>query len=262
MQTSIERVELAISELKLGKMVILTDSEDRENEGDLVIPAENITPEIMNFIIRHSSGIVCLSLTEEKIQQLNLPLMVPHTDNTSMRGTPFTISIDAKNDITTGVSALDRTITIKAAISENATADDLVKPGHIFPLLARKNGVLERDGHTEGSVDLAKIAGFQPAAVICEIMNEDGTMTRGPQLTEFAEKHNLMMLSINDIIDYRLRFENFIADKTTAQLPLDNYGNFNITVIKEKVTKQEHIILTKESRDTSSCSHSFILHNR
>jgi 3,4-dihydroxy 2-butanone 4-phosphate synthase/GTP cyclohydrolase II len=247
MTSYIERVEAAIKELQQGKLIILTDDPERENEGDLIFPAETITPEIMNFIIRNTSGIVCLPLLESQLKQLDLPLMVPMDENTSQRGTPFTISIDARNNITTGVSAADRVTTIQAAIHSSAKSDDLVKPGHIFPLQARNHGVLERAGHTEGSIDIVQLAGFKPAAVLCEIMNADGTMAHGKQLEIFAETHQLKIVSIDDIISYRLLKENLIEEETSATLPIESLGTFKMTVIKEKITGDEHIILEKET---------------
>lgn len=230
MQSYLERVELALNDLRDGKIVIVTDHPDREDEGDFIMAAEKITPEAMNFIIRHSSGIVCLSLQEKQLKQLNLPFMVPPHDNTSLRGTPFMVSIDAREGITTGVSAVDRVNTILAAMAGNAKPDDLDKPGHIFPLCAREGGVLERPGHTEGAVDLAVMAGFKPAAVLCELMNPDGTMTRGKQLQDFAKEHGLIIISIDDIIDYRRFHENLIAEQVSAVLPLESYGQFKLTV--------------------------------
>ena len=182
MQTYLKHVEAALEDLRQGKFIILTDNPERENEGDLIFPAEMITPEKMNFIIRHCSGIVCLSLFENHIKQLDLPYMVPPHENTSLRSTPFTVSIDAKEGISTGVSALDRVKTIQAAIKDNVKPADLVKPGHIFPLHAREGGVLERAGHTEGAVDLMKLAGLKPAAILCEVMNHDGTMRKVTRL--------------------------------------------------------------------------------
>jgi 3,4-dihydroxy 2-butanone 4-phosphate synthase/GTP cyclohydrolase II len=252
MQSYIERVKAAISDLQQGKMVILTDHPERENEGDLIMPAETITPEHMNFIIRHSSGIVCLSLFEDSLRKLNLSYMVPPEENTSLRGTPFTISIDAKAGITTGVSAADRVKTIQAAIHAHAKPEDLVRPGHIFPLYARTNGVLERAGHTEGAVDLVKLAGFKPAAVLCEVMSPDGTMTHGSQLLAFAKEHHIKLLSIDDIISYRLAHEDLIAEEVSADLPLESYGTFKMTVIKEKGSIDEHIVLEKPVKKPGS----------
>lgn len=246
MQSAIERVEIAIRDLKQGKMIILTDDPTRENEGDLIVAAEKITPEIMNFMIRHGTGIVCLPLSSAQLSKLNLSLMVASNENTCARGTQFTLSIDAKTGISTGVSAADRTRSVQVAISDDVHPDDLVKPGHIFPLLANDGGVLARQGHTEGAVDLAHLAGFKPAAVLCEIMNPDGTMAHTTQLEKFATTHQLTLLSISDIIMYRLLHENMIADEITTTVPLSDYGSFTMTVIKEKLTAVEHIVLVKD----------------
>lgn len=251
MQAFVERVESALADLKQGKMIILTDDPDRENEGDLICAAEMITPEMMNFIVRNTCGIVCLSLAEEKLKKLDLPLMVSTNANTSSRGTPFTISIDAKSGITTGVSAQDRVRTIQAAIKEDVCPEDVVKPGHIFPLQAKPGGVLERAGHTEGAVDLMRLAGLQPAAVLCEVMNPDGTMAKGKELEDFAERHTIKLLSIEEIISYRLLQENLIAEEASVKLPLQKYGLFDMTVIKEKITGNEHFVLTKENTESS-----------
>lgn len=241
-----ERVAAVLQDLRAGKMIILTDHPDREDEGDLIFPAEMITSEVMNFMIRNGTGIVCLSLLEEKLKQLGLPLMVPVAENTSRCGTPFTISIEARTGVTTGVSAFDRTQTIRVAMQDNAVPDDLARPGHVFPLQAKANGVLERAGHTEGAVDLARLAGFRAAAVLCEVMNPDGTMARGEALINFAKLHQLQMLSIEELIIYRLAQENIIEESVSAALPLDPYGLFKFTVITEKTTHKEHIVLTKE----------------
>jgi len=246
MQKKLERVEKALEALKAGKMIILTDNPDRENEGDLVAAAETICEKDMNLMIRHGSGIVCLSMPEAQLKQLNLPLMVAASENNSYRGTPITLSIDARNGISTGVSASDRCKTIRDAVNTTASPDDLVKPGHIFPLQAKNDGVLVRAGHTEGSLDLMKLANLKPAAVLCEIMNSDGTMTRGKQLEAFAEQHQLLMLSIDDIIAYRFRYENMIEAQTDALLPMEGYGEFKITAIKERITGDEHIVLSCE----------------
>ncbi|MES2217480.1 MAG: 3,4-dihydroxy-2-butanone-4-phosphate synthase [Pseudomonadota bacterium] len=251
MQSHETKVTAALNDLRNGKLIILVDHAGREDEGDLIFPAETITPAIMNFIIRNSSGIVCLSLPQAKIDQLNLPLMVPPEQNSSRCMTPFTVSIDAKADITTGVSAADRVKTIHVAVAEQARPDDLVKPGHIFPLLARPGGVLERPGHTEGSLDLVKLAGFKPAAVICEVMNADGTMARGEALQAFAKEHDIRIISIEDVIQYRLQHENMFADTASANLPLADYGNFKVTVVKEKLTDREHVVLKHEKNNSS-----------
>jgi 3,4-dihydroxy 2-butanone 4-phosphate synthase/GTP cyclohydrolase II len=245
MQTHISRVEAALEELRRGKMVILTDHPDRENEGDLIFPAEKITPEVVNFMIRNCSGIICLPLLTKQLRQLGLTYMVPPHDNTSSRRTPFTVSIEAKEGVTTGVSAADRARTIAVAVNDHASERDIVKPGHIFPLHAKEDGVLERAGHTEGAIDLVRLAGFKPAAVLCEVMNSDGTMTRGAQLQEFAEKNHLTLLAIEDLIAYRLTLENRIAEEVSTELPLENYGTFQITIIKEKISGSEHVVLTK-----------------
>jgi 3,4-dihydroxy 2-butanone 4-phosphate synthase/GTP cyclohydrolase II len=252
MQSHIERVESAMDDLRQGKIIILMDHPHRENEGDFIFPAETVTPEIMNFIIRHSSGIVCLSLFEKEIRRLGLPYMVPLHENTSLRGTPFTVSIDAKNGITTGVSAGDRVTTVQAAICDDAKPEDLVKPGHVFPLYAKSGGVLERAGHTEGAVDLVRLAGFKPAAVLCEVMNPDGTMTKGQQLMEFSKQHQIKVLSIEDIISYRMTRENLIAEEISAELPLESYGTFTITIVKEKITGDEHVILEKKTKNSAA----------
>jgi 3,4-dihydroxy 2-butanone 4-phosphate synthase/GTP cyclohydrolase II len=246
MQTHENKVSAAINDLRNGKMVILIDHADREDEGDLIFPAETITPAIMNFIIRNSSGIVCLSLPQPKIEQLDLPFMVPPGQNSSRCMTPFTVSIDAKVGITTGVSAADRVKTILDAVADDAQPADLVKPGHIFPLQARAGGVLERAGHTEGALDMVQLAGFKPAAVLCEVMNPDGTMARGPSLQAFAEEHDIRILSIEDVIHYRLQHENLFVDSASAMLPLAQYGKFKVSVFQEKITNREHVVLFNE----------------
>jgi len=245
MQAVTERIVQAINAFKNGQMVILTDDPSRENEGDLIIPAECITAQMMNDMIRHGSGIVCLSMTQERAHALQLPLMVSQEKNSSMRGTPFTVSIDARDGITTGVSAFDRVRTVLAAASDQATPADLVRPGHIFPLQAHDDGVLARQGHTEGAIDLARLAGFKPMAVLCEIMNPDGTMARGAALQAFAEQHGLVMLSIQDILYYRLMHEDFIDDSAIASLPLAQYGHFQIFAMRDRLAKEEHMVLYK-----------------
>jgi 3,4-dihydroxy 2-butanone 4-phosphate synthase/GTP cyclohydrolase II len=240
---SIALVENALSDIRKGRMVILTDDEDRENEGDLVMAAEKVTPEAINFMATHGRGLICLSLTEERIQQLNLPLMVQ--DNTSPYQTAFTVSIEASRGITTGISAQDRARTIRAAVGPNAKPSDLVRPGHIFPLRARKGGVLVRTGQTEGSVDLARLAGLFPAGVICEVMNADGTMARRPQLQRFGQKQGLTVLSVADIIRYRLRHERLV--RRVAELPFDRSSGrrFQAIAYSSDVDSQVHIALVK-----------------
>jgi len=246
MQTYRERIQTALNDLKNGKMIILTDNPERENEGDLIVAAEKITDESMNFLIRQGTGIVCLSLMPDQLKKLQLPLMVPPHENTSCRATPFTVSVDAKHGITTGVSAADRTKTIQLMLNDEVTPDDLVIPGHIFPLQAKPGGVLERQGHTEGAVDIMRLADLKPAAVLCEIMNPDGTMCHGEDLKTFATTHQLNVLSIDDIVHYRRCHENLIDNFTSASFPLEKYGTFNINVLKEKFSHEEHIVLHKE----------------
>ncbi|GIU25611.1 3,4-dihydroxy-2-butanone-4-phosphate synthase [Shewanella sp. MBTL60-007] len=197
----IERVNAALTALRQGKGVLVVDDEDRENEGDLIYAAETLTNEQMALLIRECSGIVCLCLTDERIEQLQLPPMV--SDNNSQYGTAFTVSIEAKQGVTTGVSAADRVTTIKAAIADNAKPDDLARPGHVYPLRARPGGVLERRGHTEGTVDLMKLAGLKPYGVLCEVTLADGTMARLPEIVEFAQQHDMPVLTIEDIVAYR-----------------------------------------------------------
>jgi 3,4-dihydroxy 2-butanone 4-phosphate synthase/GTP cyclohydrolase II len=207
---AIRKVERALEAIGQGEMIILVDDEDRENEGDLTIAAEKITPEAINFMAKYGRGLICLSLTADRCEQLGLPMMVPSGANSSAFGTPFTVSIEARHGVTTGISAADRAVTIKTTISPMARPDDLVMPGHVFPLRAQPGGVLVRTGQTEGSLDLARLAGLEPAGVICEIMNDDGTMARMPDLEEFAAKHDLLILSIADLITYRLFRESLV----------------------------------------------------
>ncbi|NOY91072.1 MAG: 3,4-dihydroxy-2-butanone-4-phosphate synthase [Deltaproteobacteria bacterium] len=205
---SIERVQKALAEVRAGRMVVLVDDEDRENEGDLVMAAACVTPEAVNFMVRHARGLVCLSLTEERVAHLDLPMMVD--DNRSTRSTAFTISIEARHGVTTGISAADRCHTIQAAVAPDAHAHDLVSPGHVFPLKGCPGGVLQRTGHTEGSVDIARLAGFEPAGVICEIMRDDGSMARQKDLLEFSKEHGLSLVSIADLVEYRLAHERLV----------------------------------------------------
>jgi 3,4-dihydroxy 2-butanone 4-phosphate synthase / GTP cyclohydrolase II len=207
-------VELAIAEIRAGRMVIMVDDEDRENEGDLSMAAQFVTPEAINFMARHGRGLICLSLTEERVERLGLPMMA--ADNRSPRSTAFTVSIDARRGMTTGISARERAETVRAAVARDAGPEDLVTPGHIFPLRARRGGVLVRSGHTEGSVDLARLAGCEPAAVICEIMRDDGEMARMPELTKFASEHRIPILKIADLIEYRLAQEHLVRRAAEA----------------------------------------------
>ncbi len=235
-------VEEALEELRNGRMVILVDDEDRENEGDLMIAAEMVTPEAINFMAKYGRGLICLAITEERAKQLNLQPMVQ--DNTSPYGTAFTVSIEARRGVTTGISAYDRATTIRVAIDDNATPDDLVRPGHVFPLIARRGGVLVRTGQTEGSVDLARLAGLKPAAVICEIMNDDGTMARMPDLEKFAKKHGLKIITIEKIIEYRMRSERLVSKIAETVMPT-RYGEFRAIAYQSDINGEVHVALVK-----------------
>jgi len=241
----IKKVKKAIEEIKKGKMVILCDDEDRENEGDLAMAAEKTTPEAINFMAKYGRGLICLSLTEEKVQQLDLPLMVQASTNTSAFQTAFTVSIDAKKGTTTGISAADRAVTVLAAIADDVRPDDLARPGHIFPLQAKDGGVLRRTGQTEGSVDLARLAGLKPAGVICEIMNDDGTMSRMPDLEKFAKQHDLMIVTVADIIRYRLNMESLVKRAVDTLLPTEYGGDFRAIIYENIVDSNHHIALIK-----------------
>src|ERR1041385_5313644 len=212
----LERVQRAIDDIRAGKLVILVDDEDRENEGDLTMAADKVTPEAINFMATHGRGLICLTLTEEQIERLKLPMMV--RDNQAALGTAFTVSIEARRGVSTGISARDRATTIRAAIADNASPAHIVSPGHVFPLRARKGGVLVRTGQTEGSVDLARLAGCRPAGVICEIMRDDGEMARLPELEQFAARHGLLLLSVADLIAYRLQRERIVRRQATGAL--------------------------------------------
>ncbi len=236
-------VEDAIAAIKEGKMVIMVDDEDRENEGDLVCAAEHITAEKITFMARFGCGLICLALTEERADELDLPHMV--SDNTSSFGTGFTVSIDAKEGVTTGISAADRAHTIRIAVKEGTKPSDLARPGHVFPLRARKGGVLRRTGQTEGSVDLARLAGLTQAAVICEVMKEDGSMARLTDLKEFAKKHGLCIVSVADIVRYRMRHESLVSRTSVASLPLPQSDEFKIYSYRTEVDNHVHIALIK-----------------
>lgn len=240
---ALTRVELAIEDFKAGRFVILVDDEDRENEGDLAIAAEKVTPEAINFMAMYGRGLICLALSEKMASKLELPMMVDH--NTSQFNTGFTISIDAKNGITTGISAHDRARTIQVAIADETTPNDLAKPGHIFPLRAVKGGVLVRTGQTEGSVDLARLSNFKRAAVICEIMNEDGTMARRPELDEFSKKHGIKILSVADIIRYRMQHESIVRPAVEASLPIAEGDDFRVIAFENDIDTRTHVALIK-----------------
>jgi 3,4-dihydroxy 2-butanone 4-phosphate synthase/GTP cyclohydrolase II len=240
---SVAKIEEALDEIRRGRMVILVDDEDRENEGDLTMAAEMVTPEAINFMARFGRGLICLTMTAEKCDQLNLPLMV--SSNTSSFGTAFTVSIEAKKGVTTGISAADRAHTIVTAVADNSRPEDLARPGHIFPLRAKKGGVLVRAGQTEGSVDMARMAGLKPAGVICEIMNEDGTMARMPQLKKFAKEHGIKICTIADLVAYRLKHESLVRRAADVLLPTSYGGDFRAIAFENDVDNLEHLALVK-----------------
>jgi 3,4-dihydroxy 2-butanone 4-phosphate synthase/GTP cyclohydrolase II len=237
------RVEQAIADFKKGRMVILVDDEERENEGDLCLPAQKVSPEAINFMATHGRGLICLALTEDRIRKLHLPMMV--AENTSPLGTAFTVSIEARRGVTTGISAKDRATTITAAVRDGARPEDLVSPGHVFPLRARDGGVLVRTGQTEGSVDLARLAGLKPAAVICEIMNRDGTMARMPELARFARRHHLTLLSIADLVRYRLEREQHVRAVGESTTSVEGLGEFRVVAFKADVDDRTHLALVR-----------------
>jgi 3,4-dihydroxy 2-butanone 4-phosphate synthase/GTP cyclohydrolase II len=233
-------IEDAIACFRQGRMVIIVDDEDRENEGDLAVAADKVTPAAINFMAMHGRGLICLTLTEERCDELRLPLMVE--DNTSPFGTAFTVSIEARGKTTTGISAADRAATIRTALDPATRPEDLLRPGHVFPLRARRGGVLKRAGQTEASVDLARLAGLPPAGVICEIMNDDGTMARVPDLVQFARRHELPMITVSDLIRYRLRHETLVKEIASPRLPTA-YGEFRIHAYRSDVTGDENVAL-------------------
>lgn len=233
------RVQQALEDYRQGKMVILTDDEDRENEGDLCLAAEKVTPEAVNFMAREGRGLICLTLTEERVDELELPLMVP--DNTSRFETAFTVSIESRRGVTTGISAADRSQTIRTAIDPRTRPADLARPGHIFPLRARRGGTLVRAGQTEGSVDLARMAGLYPASVICEIMKDDGSMARFPDLVEFGQKHGIHILTVEDVIRYRLRFERLVHRKKELSLNT-RWGELTTYLYETDVNDAVHLL--------------------
>ncbi len=234
-------IEEAIEDIRNGKMIIVVDDEDRENEGDLVIAAEKVTPEAINFMVTHARGLVCMPVTGQRLDELNIGLMV--TDNTDTMCTAFTVSIDAES-VTTGISAPERALTVRTVLDPQTTPADIRRPGHVFPLRYREGGVLRRAGHTEASVDLAKLAGLYPAGVICEVMNEDGTMARVPQLMEFAAKNGLKMITVADLIRYRKRHERFVVRVAETNLPT-KYGDFRLFAYESDLDNQCHVALVK-----------------
>jgi 3,4-dihydroxy 2-butanone 4-phosphate synthase/GTP cyclohydrolase II len=241
---AVERIDAAIAALRRGRMIILVDDEDRENEGDLCIAAEKVTPAAVNFMAKHGRGLICLALTEDKARALDLPLMVPEGQNASSFGTAFTVSVEAAKGVSTGISAKDRAHTILTAVADDARPEDLVKPGHVFPLRARRGGVLVRAGQTEGSVDLARLAGLRPAAVICEVMNDDGTMSRMPDLQRLAREHDLPIASIADLIAYRILKDSLVRRAAAAPLATE-YGKFTAVAYENDVDRNQHVALVR-----------------
>lgn len=264
----LDTIESAIEDLKKGKLLIVVDDEDRENEGDFVTTAQNVTPEIINFMSKHGRGLICAPITEERADELKLNLMV--ANNTVLHQTPFTVSVDLIGQgCTTGISAHDRAKTVQALIDPNTKPEDLGRPGHIFPLRARSEGVLRRSGHTEATVDLARLAGMEPAGVLVEIMNDDGTMARLPELMEIAKKFDLKIISIKDLISYRLKNETLIEEEVRVQLPT-KFGDFELIAFKQTNTGENHLALVKGTwlkdepvlvRVHSSCVTGDILHS-
>ncbi|MGL1930338.1 MAG: bifunctional 3,4-dihydroxy-2-butanone-4-phosphate synthase/GTP cyclohydrolase II [Desulfotalea sp.] len=240
---AVSSIEDAIEDIKAGKMVILVDDEDRENEGDLYMAAEFAKADDINFMATHGRGLICLTLTPEMVDGLGLPMMVQ--DNTSPYGTGFTISIEARTGVETGISAADRARTVQVAVADGAGPHDLVSPGHIFPLRAREGGVLVRTGQTEGSVDLSRLAGLKPAGVICEIMKDDGTMARMPDLEVFSKKHDMKIVTIADLVEYRLRQDTLVARAVEARIPTCDAGEFKAIVYTNEIDNYEHLALVK-----------------
>lgn len=239
---SLDRVEEAVQDIQDGKMVIVVDEEDRENEGDLTMAAEKATPEDINFMAKYGRGLICMPMTAERLDELQIPLMV--SDNQSVHGTAFCVSIEARHNVSTGISAADRAMTILTAVNSRTQAEDLTRPGHVFPLRARQGGVLKRAGQTEAAVDLSRIAGLSPAGVICEVMNEDGTMARLPELIEFREKHNIRIISVVDLIKFRLMTERFV--KLVERMHFSSeLGDFDLHLFQNKLEGDLHLAFVK-----------------
>ena len=241
-KTPFARIEDAVAAIRDGRMIIVVDDEDRENEGDLTIAAEKVTPEAINFMATHGRGLICMPMTQQRLDELDLPLMV--AQNTTTFDTAFCVSIEAKGVTSTGISAADRAATVLAAIDGNTRPSDLARPGHMFPLRARDGGVLVRAGQTEAAVDLARIAGLYPAGVICEIMNPDGTMARVPELTKFAKKHKLLMITVADLIQYRMQTEGLVRRVASAALPTE-HGDFRVLAYESLIDRETHVALVK-----------------
>ena len=244
---SLASIEEAIRDIRDGKFVIVVDDEDRENEGDLTMAAEKVTPDAINFMAKHGRGLVCLPVVGKRLDELQIPMMV--SDNTSSFGTAFTVSIDAKVGATTGISAHDRALTVLAVLDSATKPEDIARPGHIFPLRAKEGGVLVRTGQTEAAVDLSRLAGLYPAGVICEIMKEDGTMARMPDLESFSEEHGIKIVSVAQLIEYRLRFDTLIHKVAEAKLPT-NYGDFVVIAYRSEVDSNHHIALVRGDVNT------------
>jgi 3,4-dihydroxy 2-butanone 4-phosphate synthase / GTP cyclohydrolase II len=236
-------INAIIKDAKKGKIFILVDNKDRENEGDLIVPASKVNSKSINFMAKHGRGLVCLALTKKQVDKLSLPLM--SAINKARMQTAFTVSIEAKKGITTGISAFDRARTIRVAINKSSKKKDIVSPGHVFPLVARSGGVLERAGHTEASIDISKLARLNPSSVICEVMNEDGRMARFDDLIKFARKHNLKIASIEDLISYRLKNEKLIYNTLSKEIKIKNLGFFNLKIFKNKLDGLEHYVISK-----------------
>jgi 3,4-dihydroxy 2-butanone 4-phosphate synthase/GTP cyclohydrolase II len=234
-------IEEAVADFKEGKLIIVVDDESRENEGDLIVAAEKVTPSSVNFMAKHARGLMCVSITEERARELELKPMV--TENTALHETAFTVSVDYKIGTTTGISAFDRSETVKALVAPHTRPQDLARPGHIFPLIIRKGGVLKRSGHTEASSDLARIAGLQPAALLCEILDEDGKMAIGEALHQFARKHSIKIITIADLIEYRRKTETFVRKVSEAELPT-RFGKFSLAMYFDELSEKEHLALT------------------
>ena len=246
--TGCAHIQAALEDLRQGKMIVLVDDEDRENEGDLVLAAEKVSPKAINSMAKEGRGLICLTLTEERADHLDLPPMV--ADNSCSFGTAFTVSIEARTGVTTGISAADRARTIRVAVDDDSGPEDLARPGHIFPLRAKRGGVLVRTGQTEGSVDMARLAGLKPAGVICEIMNDDGTMARMPQLREFALKHGLKIVSIEELIAYRMQKESLVRKAAETVLPTADCGDFKLIVYENDIEQAQHLALVKGDIDS------------
>ena len=257
--TKFDSIEKAIDELRQGKMLVVVDDEDRENEGDFIVAAETATPDDINFMMKHGRGLVCMPITQDCANQFNLGPMVPHTNNTALYETNFTISVDAVKNATTGISSADRWETVQVLLDENANPSALGRPGHMFPLTAKDGGVLQRAGHTEASVDLATLAGLKPAALLVEIVDEDGTMARGDRLEEIARKHNLTLITIADLIEYRRKKEELVDELSMIPLP-NKYGDFKLRLFEDRIHGDHHVALVKgdisEEEDTLVRVHS------